>query len=193
VGNRSPIGAFDHTACPTAVFFEDLLDCLRILRPIGGDVPVTAGNEVVVNGLHDSRLNQSTLVMPGFGPRVGKERPETGRWMREIRQQFEGVCLDHQHVVDSIGAAAIHQIAYAGSVDIDRQDRLIGEFGGQVDHRPGGAETDVDDHRSICRPGRRHVGRGKQRVGTITQGASLAWRDATAAGLEGAQARTQDR
>lgn len=192
MGDRAPARAFDHAAVPPSIGSEHLVDGISVFGPIGSDVPEATGKQGTVHGVHDRRLDQAAFVVSSLRPRVGEEGPKPSGSARKAWQQVHGIGFHHDHVVNLTGAAAIHEVPHARCVDINGNDRLIGEASGQLDDRLSRAEPNVDNHGAVGGPSCCEVIGSDQRVGPIVQRASLARCDAAAPGFEGAQARTQD-
>lgn len=143
VGNGPPGRTLNDTAGPCRIGIKGSTDGFGVFRPVGGHVPETTRSDYLCNGIDDRRLDESTFMVASLGPRVGEEGPYSAELTRQLRQYFECVGFHHENVLEPLGGDQIDEVTDSWGVNVDRQNRGVGEGLCEFDYGSSRAKTNI--------------------------------------------------
>jgi len=120
--------------------------------PIRGAVEIAAGGELTCDQFRKTGINQSTLVVTGLVPRIGKENMHAreARVRDHLFKDFDGIVLNDPHIAQSLLRHLLQKRTHSGGVNLDTEEIHVGPECRYGDRRLAHTKTNLEHRGGIA-------------------------------------------
>ena len=132
---------------------EDKSERVRLVSDVvGGEMEGGVGPHPGGEKVEEVRLDESALVMPGFGPRVGKENVDGGEGLiGEGGEEEAAVSVEDADVGEGVVGEAVQASGDAVDVDFGADESGVGVEGREIEEVFAVSESDFKGERFLRR------------------------------------------